>query len=344
VPQAATMMMEVPVVASQPPVQAAPPPQAAPPVQQPAPQAAPPTPHKAPPQAATMMAEAPVLPAPQQVKAPPQAATVMAEAPRVSAAAANAARGNANNEAAKKKGFRETAWFKRGELEEEMARAQAAAGDNPLKSGTTGRHQPLDDAQIEMSQQDAARLSLKTGATQAMPVIKAPHGGLPGERMDEAEMLAEISSPRRTIFIVAAVVLALVIALVLFFAMRGGNTPKAEAPPPTKPAQVAASPPATPTPAATAVTASPSAPSASPSPPSPTPKTPTRAAGGGAPGAELAAAVERVEASGDKREVKRLERMVLVDQKRARLRKDRATEAADRQLMVRLKRVGLKKK
>ena len=29
-----------------------------------------------------------------------------------------------NNDTGKKKGFRETAWFKRGEIEEEMARAQ----------------------------------------------------------------------------------------------------------------------------------------------------------------------------------------------------------------------------
>jgi serine/threonine-protein kinase len=355
-PQAATMMMDA--VAQPPASVPAAAPAAAPVPVAAQPQAQPAQPHKAPPQAATVMAEAPVLPAAaapqanaaapaQPHKAPPQAATVMAEAPRAAAAAAPGTQ-RPGNETGRKKGFRETAWFKRGELEEELARAEAAAGDNPLKSGLTGKHKPLDDDQIEMSQKDAQRLSLKTGATQAMPVLKGGGTSLPGERMDEAEMLAEISSSKRTIFIIGAVAVAIVIALIIFFATRsGGGTPKAEAPMPAKPAPVAASPPAAPPPAAVA-SAVPPAPSAPPSTPSPTTKTPPPAhvgvGGSAAPGAELAAAVEKVESSGDKREVKRLERVVLLDQKRARLRKDRATEAADRQLLVRLNRVGKKKK
>ena len=141
---------------------------------------------------------------------------MMAEAPRVPAnhaAPTPAAPPNAkaNNQTGKKGAFRETAWFKRGEIEEEMAKAQAAAGDNALKSGVTGQHIPVDESQVDLSAQDRDRLSLKTGATQAMPVIKAPVQALPGERMDEAEMLAELNPSRKYFLIAGAIVLAVVL-------------------------------------------------------------------------------------------------------------------------------------
>ena len=110
--------------------------------------------------------------APQAPQAPPQAPTMMAEAPRAPSAPANHAganatpphgAGKANNQTGKKGAFRETAWFKRGEIEEEMAKAQAAVGENALKSGVTGQHLPVDESQVNLSAQDRDRLSLKTG-------------------------------------------------------------------------------------------------------------------------------------------------------------------------------------
>src|SRR5207244_1593718 len=105
----------------------------------------------------------------------------------------------------KKGGFRETAWFKKGELEEEIAKAQAAsASADPLAPvGTTGTHSVVDENAIDVSAQDKARLSLKTGATQMMMAVKpgAPEA-LPGDRMDEQEMLAEINSSKK-MFIIA---------------------------------------------------------------------------------------------------------------------------------------------
>ena len=100
---------------------------------------------------------------------------------------------------------------------------------------------PIDESQVDLSAQDRARLSLKTGATQAMPVIKAPAQALPGERMDEAEMLAELNQSRKYFIIAGAVVMAVVLAVVFYFATR--SAPKAEAPTPEKPAPVAAAPP-----------------------------------------------------------------------------------------------------
>jgi hypothetical protein len=50
-----------------------------------------------------------------------------------------------------------------------------------------------------------------------------------------------------------------------------------------------------------------------------------------------------VEGAPDKREIKRLERAITVDLARAHKRRDRASEAADRQLLVRLKKLVKKR-
>ena len=324
-----------------------------------------PAPREAPqaaPQAPTMMAEAPRAVAPQaqapQREAPareappreapqaaPQAPTMMAEAPRVPAnhaapaAAAPAAAGNAkaNNATGKKGAFRETAWFKRGEIEEEMAKAQAAAGDNALKSGVTGQHLPVDESQVNLSAQDRDRLSLKTGATQAMPIIKAPVQALPGDRMDEAEMLAELNPSRKYFLIAGAIVLAAVLAIVIYFATR--SAPKAEAPVPDKPAPVAAAPPAT-TPSPTPPSAVAATPTSPPKKSAPLGKPPTA----GPSPSLYAAQVNKVESAGsaDKKDLKRLEKLVSLELKTAHKKKEKELESTDRELLARLKKVRAK--
>jgi len=334
-PQAATVMAEAPRVPSGPTAAPRPQPQATP-----APQP------QAPPQAPTMMAEAP-RPQPTPAAAPqhaaPQAPTMMAEAPRAQPAASNGpsatpAHGSkANNQAGqtgKKGAFRETAWFKRGELEEEMAKAQAAVAENALKSGTTGKHLPVDESQVNLSAQDHQRLSLKTGSTQAMPVIKAPVQALPGERMDEEEMLAELNPSRKYFLVAGAIVLAVILGVVIYFATR--TSPKAEAPAPDKPAPMAASPPATapaPTTPPSAVAATPLAPKATSPVPTPPPTT--------APSPSLyAAQVQKLEdKGGSAKETKRLEKLVALELKMAHKKKEHALEEADRGLLARLKKV-----
>jgi len=56
-------------------------------------------------------------------------------------------------QAAQQKGFRETAWFKAGEIEEELAKAQAAqATEDPLApSGSTGVMTSVDPSKLELS-------------------------------------------------------------------------------------------------------------------------------------------------------------------------------------------------
>jgi serine/threonine-protein kinase len=315
-PQAPTMMAEAPAPRAQAPQPQTPQPQAA--VREAPPREAP----QSAPQAPTMMAEAPRAPANHAAPA------------AVAAAAVNA---KVNNATGKKGAFRETAWFKRGEIEEEMAKAQAAAGDNALKSGVTGQHLPVDESQVDLSAQDRDRLSLKTGATQAMPIIKAPVQALPGERMDEAEMLAELNPSRKYFLIAGAIVLAAVLAVVIYFATR--SAPKAEAPVPDKPAPVAAAPPAaTPSPTPPSVVAA--TPTSPPTKPAPPAKPPTAA-----PSPSLyATQVGKLEAAGsaDRKALKRLEKLVSLELKTAHKKKEKELESADRELLARLNRVRAK--
>jgi type IV secretory pathway VirB10-like protein len=177
---------------------------------------------------------------------------------------------------------------------------------------------------------------------------------LPGERMDESEMLAEIDSSRKWFIIAAAIVGVAVIILVIYLATHHGP-PKAEAPPPEKPVAVAVSPPAPPT------VPSPSAPSPSapsPSPPTTTPPTPPESASAGPAGLVAAAtaaeahddyatAVDKLEqasrSGADPRDVKRvsssLQRALTVRAKTHK-KKERAGDLA---LLVRLKHIGKKK-
>src|SRR5262249_45714097 len=116
------------------------------------------------------------------------------------------------------------------------------ASDDPLAAtGTTGSRPVVDENQVALSAEDRARLSLKTGATQTMPVIK---GGqpVPGERMNEAEMLAEFDSSKKW-FVIAGVIVVIVLAAVLYF-LLGSRSPTAKSPPTPKPEAVAAAPPA----------------------------------------------------------------------------------------------------
>jgi hypothetical protein len=349
-PQQQTMMgLPSPVMAMGPAAQKPAP--AQPSTPQPTPQPMP----RAAPQAPTMMGEAPSLPVtkpnpmpaqptPQPMpQAPPQAPTLMAEAPSPVAAA------KPGNQASTKGGaFRETAWFKRGEIEEQMAKAQAEAGDNPLKTGTTGKHIPIDDSQVDLSAQDRARLSLKTGGTQAMAAARAPAAGrLPGKRMDERDLMAELNPMRKYLIVGGALLLAIVIGLVLYFATRG-STPHVEAPPAEKPAPVAAAPPPTGAPAAppTPAPAAPPPPTASETKPKPKPPASAHARASAAAAAGIApslyaGALEKLEAAPapSRAEVLRLRKLVTIELKASMKKNEQVVEEADRQILTRLKKL-----
>jgi hypothetical protein len=167
-----------------------------------------------------------------------------------------------------------------------------------------------------------------------MPVIKAPVQALPGDRMDEEEMLAELNPSRKYFIIAGAIVLAIVLGLVLYFTTR--SSPKAEAPVPDKPAPVAAAPPATPPPSTppSAIAATPPAPKPVTPPKPPTP----------APSPSLyAAQVAKLEAgSAGAKDVKRVEKLVAIELKTAHKKHEKDVEAADRELLARLKKLRVK--
>jgi serine/threonine-protein kinase len=176
----------------------------------------------------------------------------------------------------KKGGFRETAWFKQGEVNEELARMEAekASSDPLAPTGMTGKHKAIEDVdQVDVSAQDHARLSLKTGGTQAMPVLRDGAAKLPGDRMDESDMLAEFDSSRKWLVIAAVVVVVAVVAAVLWGVVFN-SAPKVEGPAPPKPEAVAAAPPTAPV-AATPAAKGSASPTVEPSPAPTAEKSPT---------------------------------------------------------------------
>ena len=211
-----------------------------------------PTPAPAPSELKTLMADtkppAPVA-APSPAAEPAKPAAPINASPQVQAAVAAAQAKSQQAKAAAqatkpagKAGFRETAWFKAGELQEEFDKAAAeaavASGGDPLaRSGTTGEHSvvggEVDVNKLDVSAQDRARLSLKTGATQAMAVIKAPAAGAVGEQMDEQEMLAEIDSSKKWFIVAGIGIGAAVVAVVLWLVLSKKSDAKVEAPKPT---------------------------------------------------------------------------------------------------------------
>jgi type IV secretory pathway VirB10-like protein len=142
----------------------------------------------------------------------------------------------------KKAAFRETAWFKKGELEEELAKAAAiAAQADPLAGGGTGPEAVVDEGSL--TAEDRARLSLKTGRTEAMRAVNPNQIAPGGDRMSEREMLAEVDSSRRWLVLIGLGIAVLAIAAVLVYFLVWSNPPPKKAALPAAPTAVATSPP-----------------------------------------------------------------------------------------------------
>ena len=136
-------------------------------------------------------------------------------------------------------GFRETAWFKKGEIEEEIAKAEASAATaDPLApSGITGAHDIVDSGAVPVTSQDHNRLSLKTGATQMMQAVRLSGTGgaqaLPGERMDESEMLSEMEGGSRGRIVAGAIAAAVLVGAILYYAVHNAEPEPTPAAAPT---------------------------------------------------------------------------------------------------------------
>ena len=115
--------------------------------------------------------------------------------------------------------FRETMWFKKGELDE--AAARAAAQSKP-EEGVSAKADEMemderytDDGSI--TQQDQDRLSLRTGATMMMDAVDQPQGA-PRAKVSEDYLVSEMTGGRNKILIgiAALVIVAGVIAAIAF--------------------------------------------------------------------------------------------------------------------------------
>ena len=232
---AANAVAQAPAVVFAEPQFEPPPPQAAPvpaPVPVPAPAPAP-TPAAqasvgsspwAPPSAVPEPVPAPTVkaaPAPAPQPAPKPAAAPQPAAPKGPMNATQSLGGGKKKQDAKEKKaqkgkFRETMWFKKGELD---AAAAEAAAQNPEASGGQDKADSLpmedrysDDGTITTS--DAARYSLKTGHTGAMPAMR---DGAPSGQVSERELIGEMKGGNRNLIIVGVILLLIVIGVILAF-------------------------------------------------------------------------------------------------------------------------------
>ena len=187
----------------------------------------PPAPHAPYAAQAHMAAPAPVRPATPSPVQPVPARPVQTVPPQqVPIKPGEAGRGQPPKAGA---AFRETLWFKQGDVEQMVADAKskmqsagkAAAEEAPAIPEDA---RPLEDRYVDdgsVTTEDRKKFSLRTGGTStAMPTAGSD---VPGEKMDEREIVGEISGTRRTLILIiaAAVILALVVVIAMMVKGKG---------------------------------------------------------------------------------------------------------------------------
>jgi hypothetical protein len=132
--------------------------------------------------------------------------------------------------------FRETLWFKQGDVEQMVADAKAklqAAGKAAAEAPAIAEDaRPLEDRYVDdgsVTVEDRKKFSLRTGGTSAAMPTSRPE--VPGEKMDEREIVGEISGGRRTLILIIAgvVVLALVVVIAMMVKGKGKSSPTGSA-------------------------------------------------------------------------------------------------------------------
>jgi hypothetical protein len=160
---------------------------------------------------------APVMPAPAVVPQP-ASPKVSQNIPATTSMGGGKKKQDAKEKKASKGKFRETMWFKKGDLD---AAAAEAAAQNPEASGGQDKADSLpvedrygDDGTLTTT--DQARYSLKTGNTGAMPAMR---DGSASGSVSERELIGEMKGGSRTLMIVGAVVALLLIGAILAFVL-----------------------------------------------------------------------------------------------------------------------------
>jgi hypothetical protein len=140
-------------------------------------------------------------------------------APKVGGGAAGKKKADAPDKKASKGKFRETMWFKKGELDAAAAEEAAATGD----ANAVGKADllPIDERYNDdgtVTRSDADKYSLRTGATSMMPAMK---GGATGQHgsVSERELVSEMKGGRNLVIAVIVVVIIVAIGLVAAFVL-----------------------------------------------------------------------------------------------------------------------------
>jgi hypothetical protein len=115
----------------------------------------------------------------------------------------------------KKGQFRETMWFKKGELDEAAAQAAAVAqqaSPDAMPVSDKADEMPMEDRYKDdgtISAKDRERLSLRTGQTQMMQAMKEPGKKKPGG-VSEEELVSELRSGvgKKVFFFILTLVVA----------------------------------------------------------------------------------------------------------------------------------------
>jgi len=182
--------------------------------------------------------------------------------------------------------FRETLWFKQGDVDQMVADARAKLDASRAKSGPGApvavpepeavvaavEAKPLDERYRDdgtVSVDDRKKYSLRSGATSSsLPTVG---GVVPGDRMSAEEMMGEIGGGKRTVIIIAAVAVVLAVIVGMYLAFRGKHVAQSAAAltPVTVPTQPTPPPPPPAPPAPAPAAAAPNPPAAAAPPAAP---------------------------------------------------------------------------
>ena len=139
----------------------------------------------------------------------------------VAAAAAAGGKKKAEESSGSSKGkFRETLWFKKGELDVEAAEAAAVEASKGKIIGDKADSLPSEERYNDdgsLTRGDQSRYSLKTGGTLMMKALdlpsddEAPKGG----KVSESELIGEMKGGRNKVFLFAGIVVIAIVILIV---------------------------------------------------------------------------------------------------------------------------------
>jgi hypothetical protein len=153
--------------------------------------------------------------------APPVVAAPVVAAPVVAAPVVAAPAGGKRKDDDNKGKFRETMWFKKGDLD---AQAAIAAAEERARTGKDGSADKADTKPIDerynddgsITRGDKEKYSLRTGATEMMPAMRdITKASASLSKVSEDELIGEMKGGRVKI-IAAIVVGAIVLALIIY--------------------------------------------------------------------------------------------------------------------------------